>query len=257
MALNPTGRVVLTARDRQIIDTTIRLGTATSAALQALHAPGIRADTFRDRLRALASSGYLKQTPHIGPAGCIRLYTAGRAALVPGQPRPWQPPLAQLEHTLAITDTLLALLHPALAPDLLVTGWQGEAELRAWEQPGHPRPDLRIHWQLSHTDTATEGRRPDDESRCGWLEVEVDRGTEARGAWRRKLARYLTYLPTAQMLTVTTSDTRARHIAELGHATGTRMLALHFAALAAGGDPVVYDAAHRRRHPLTAALRAN
>jgi hypothetical protein len=239
----------LSTRDQQIVDTVARLGAAPTATLQALHSPHTTHSNMSRRLRQLCDHRLLRLSRHGGPVRNIWLYTIGPAALTPGQPRPWHPPLAQLQHTVAIGDALVALLRPTAAPGLLVTEWQGEAELRAWEQPGHPRPDLRVRWVANADADSPAGQR-----RGGWLDVEVDRGTEGRGAWRRKLARYLTYTSTAQILTVTTTDVRARSIAETAHAVGMRLLALSEADLLAGGDPLVYDAGVRRRHPLTAAL---
>lgn len=240
-------RVAVTHRDRAIIDTVVRLGATTSTVLRQLHAPDTDPQTVRRRLRRLTRARLLTATGHVSPDAALHLYTVGPAALAPGQDRPWAPSLGQLEHTLAVGDTLLALTNPHLAPGMRMIGWHGEAELRGWAQPGHPRPDLRAHWQAGHTDPAgAQG--------CGWLDVEVDRGTEAGPAWRRKLARYLAHTPDAHVLAVTTTGDRAKNLAEIALGVGVHLLALDSTALAVGEDPVVYDTHGRRRHPLSHAL---
>lgn len=244
----PGRDLAITERDRAIITTVTRLGATTSGVLRHLHAPDTAAPTVRRRLRALTRARLLNASPYLGPGGQLHLYTVGPAALAPGQDRPWAPSLGQLGHTLAVGETLLQLLTPRLAPGIQITGWQGEAELRGWAKPGHPHPDLRAHWQADHTAPGEGGEG------CGWLEVEVDRGTEAGPAWRRKLTRYLTHTPDATVLAVTTSDTRARNIAEIAHGLGVHLLALDAAALATGGDPLVYDTRGRRHRPLSHAL---
>lgn len=279
---------VLAARDRPIVDSTVRLGAVTSATLKALHAPDLHSGSFRKRLRSLQASGHVRQTRHVGPGHVIWLYRAGPAALVPNQPRPWCPSLAQLGHTLAIGDTLIALLRPTVTDGIEVIDWQGEAELRAWERPGYPRPDLLITWRAT---PAAANARPNSAPRpdlsalplsargappgalpgaplaeavtvpttlrhlTGQLSVEVDQGTEAGGAWRRKLARYLTFQPTAQILVVTTSDTRARNIARMARETGSVVLATTHIGIA-HGNTLVYDTVSGRRLPFGRALLA-
>lgn len=239
-------RLVITGRDRAIIDTVVRLGATTSTVLRQLHAPDTDPQTVRRRLRRLTAARLLTSTGHIAPDCALHLYTVGPAALVPGQDRPWAPSTNQLEHTLAVGDTLLHLTSPDLADGIAVIGWEGEAELRGWAQPGHPRPDLRVHWQRHATGNNRDAG--------GWLQVEVDRATEAGAAWRRKLTRYLTHQPNALLLTVTTSDQRARGLARHALGVGVHLLALPTATLAAGRDPLVYDTRGQRRHPLSDAL---
>ncbi|HEV2890456.1 MAG TPA: replication-relaxation family protein [Frankiaceae bacterium] len=147
--------------------------------------------------------------------------------LDPGFRDAWRPSDAQLLHTLAVGDTLAALLRTGRLGSLVVTSWRGEAELRAWHRPGEPIPDLQVEW----TAPGREGR---------WC-VEVDRGTESRNAWRRKLARYV-HVRGLTVLVVTTSDARARNLAILARELGVAALTTDAASLA-GGDPVqVYDA---------------
>ena len=164
----------LTERDRELVRAAWSLGLATHETLRLLVSPQTRANTLRRRLCLLHSNGYLMQTRHVGPGRCIWLYGAGPRALTPGEPRPWRPSLAQLEHTLAVGDVLVALTRPR--PGLTITAWQGEAELRAWAAPGAPYPDARVTWEASG-------------ARGAWL-VEVDRATESHAAWRRKVVRY-------------------------------------------------------------------
>lgn len=240
--------LAVTERDRAMIDTVLRLGTTTSTVLRHLHAPRTDPQTIRRRLRRLTQARLLDATTHVAPRGALHLYTVGRGGLEAGQDRPWTPSVNQLEHTLAVGDTLLQLTSPDLAAGIRITGWEGEAELRGWTRPGHPRPDLRVQWQR-HTGETTG-------SSGGRLDVEVDRATEAGAAWRRKLARYLTYQPDAVVLAVTTSDQRALGLAQHALQVGVRLLAVPMTALATGADPVVYDTRGRRRHPLSHALNA-
>ena len=227
----------LTERDRELVRAAWSLGLATHETLRLLVSPQTRANTLRRRLCVLHRNGYLTQTRHMGPGRCIWLYGAGPRALTPGEPRPWRPSLAQIEHTLAVGDVLVALTRPR--PGLTVTGWQGEAELRAWASPGAPYPDARITWQA---DIATGA----------WL-VEVDRATESRAAWRRKLVRYLAAGEVEPALVVTTTMARARSIAAVAVEVGVDLAATSACAVVADDNPTVFDARARRSMSLTSA----
>lgn len=232
----------LTERDRELVRAAWSLGLATHETLRLLVSPQTRANTLRRRLCLLHRNGYLAQTRHVGPGRCIWLYGAGPRALTPGEPRPWRPSLAQLEHTLAVGDVLVWLTRAR--PGLRVTGWQGEAELRAWAQPGAPYPDARVAWMI-------------DDVRGAW-QVEVDRGTESHAAWRRKLVRYLGAGDRPEpVLAVTTSSSRATSLARLAAEVGVRLLATTVSSVRTDADPVVFDAFARRMTFLTIASRGS
>lgn len=226
--------IALTDRDRALIRAAWSLGLATHETLRLLVSPQTRANTLRRRLGQLHRHGYLTQTRHVGPGGCIWLYGVGARGLTPGEPRPWRPSLAQLEHTLAVGDVLVALT--TARAGLTVTGWQGEAELRSWAAPGAPYPDARMTWEAKGMSGA-------------WL-VEVDRGTESHAAWRRKLVRYLSCAESEPVFVVTTAPRRARAIAQLASELGVDLLA---GVALDDGDPPVFDALSRRRTTLSLA----
>ena len=230
-------RLGLTDRDRHILHACWSLGAATGIALHALISPQVRLATFSRRLRLLSLAGYLTQHPY-GAPGHHWLYTLGRAALAPGQDWPWRPGPNQFTHTVAVAQTIVSLTRTGFAAPVRVTGWQGEGELRAFAAPGSPFPDARIDWQRETTNGA-------------WL-VEVDRGTEASGEWRRKLVRYLTSRTHDPVLTLTTSDRRAVHLAQLALEVGVPMLATTAAEIHTSTDPVVLDTRSRTRGPLSA-----
>lgn len=233
----------LTSRDRAIIHAAWSLGYVTSDVLRTLVSPHIATRTMRRRLSRLHLGGYLVQQRVVGATGHLYLYGAGRRALPEGAPAPWRPGLAQIDHTLAVGDTLLALIRPAFgAGDVQVTGWHGEAEIRAWSAPGAPIPDLRIEWR--------------NDRQAGRWDVEVDRATESRAAWRRKLARYLADPRAQPVLTVTTSADRARGLARIAADVGALVWTTTASAVSAEPDPWVFDAVHRRRTTLVAATRA-
>lgn len=233
--------VALTDRDRGLIRAAWSLGYATHAALRALVSPQTAADTLRRRLRQLHRAGYLTQLRLIGSAGHIWLYGAGRKALITGEPRPWRPSLVQADHTIAVADVLVSMTRPGFAQPLAITGWQGEAELRAWAQPGWPYPDARVTWRIGAL-------------RGAWL-IEVDRATESRAAWRRKLVRYLS-LPTDEtVLAVTTSEPRAARIAAVAADVGVPLLATTQRAVTVGLDPPVFESDGPSPTVLSAATR--
>lgn len=233
-----TTRVSITPRDRLLVHAAWSLGWVTSPTLTQLVSPGTSVKTLTGRLSELAAAGYLRRR-HVpaGPGAHIWLYGAGRnAATIDTAYRDaWRPPDTQLAHTLAVSETIAALVRPGALGQIEVTAWHGEAELRTWQEPGAPLPDLRLRWRLG------------DES--GTFAVEVDRGTEARGAWRRKLVRYLHtrhHVP----LVVTTSDDRARNIARLARELGVPALTTDRHTLEAAAPPQVYDARRGRRRPI-------
>lgn len=227
-----TRGIALTPRDRAIVRTAWSLGYAPAHTLRALTSPETSAGTFRDRLRKLHRAHYLTQTRFIAAAGGLWLYGIGRAALLPKDTAPWRPPLAQIQHTLAVADAVVALQRPGFAAPLTVTSWQGEAELRAWAPPGAPFPDARLTWTSARGDGA-------------WL-VEVDRATESRTAWRCKLGRYLTTAEPYLILALTTSRSRASHLAVLAADMGVPLLAATATAVSSELDPETFDARSRR-----------
>lgn len=231
--------LALTDRDRALVRAAWSLGAATHATLRALVSPQTDGETLRRRMRKLHRAGYLVQTRHVGGAGCLWLYSAGPRAIERGEPRPWRPGAAQIEHTVAIGEVVVALTRPGFAAPAVVTGWEGEAELRAWAGPGDPFPDARVTWALDRTSGA-------------WL-VEADRATESRPAWRRKLARYLAADVRQPILAVTTSERRAAGLAQVAADIGADVLATTNAHVRDFDDPPVFDALRRRRVPLTEA----
>lgn len=233
-----TPRVSLTARDHRLVHAAWSLGWVTSPTLTQLISPGTSVKTLAGRLSELAAAGYLRRR-HVpaGPGAHVWLYGAGRqaSAIDPAYRDAWRPPDAQLAHTLAVSQTVAALMRPGALGRIDVTGWHGEAELRTWHEPGAPLPDLRLQWRLGEASGA-------------WA-VEVDRGTEGRGAWRRKLVRYL-HRPDHTLLVVTTSDERARNIARIARSLGVAALTTDRRALEAAPPLHVYDARQGRRRPV-------
>lgn len=220
------------------------LGYAPASTLQSLLAPEVHQRSFRRYLRRLHLAGYLVQRSVLARTGNLWLYGRGRTGLAVGASRPWRPSLAQLEHTLAVGDALVALTRPGFAPGHTVTGWQGEAEIRAWARPGEPYPDLRVAWHHQGQPGA-------------WL-VEVDRATESRTAWRPKLVRYLNGQLTSHrgghgesILALTTSEARALGLAQLAAEVGVSMIATTMHQLGKTGDPWVYDSVLRTRRQLS------
>lgn len=227
----------LSARDELIVKAAWSLGYAPASTLQALLAPEVHERSFRRYLRRLHLADYLVQRSVLSRTGNLWLYGRGRTGLALGASRPWRPSLAQLEHTLAVGDALVALTRPGFAPGHTITGWQGEAEIRAWAKPGAPYPDLRVDWHRQ----GQRGR---------WL-VEVDRATEARNAWRHKLDRYaIAHLTSAigphdSILVLTTTEPRARGLAVLAAEVGVAMLVTTVQQVQTRDDPRVYDTARR------------
>lgn len=239
---SPSKSTLLSTRDEQIVHAAWSLGYAPASTLHALLAPEVHQRSFRRYLRRLHVAGYLAQRSVLARTGTLWLYGRGRAGLAVGASRPWRPSLSQLEHTLAVGDALVALTRAEFAPEHIVTGWQGEAEIRAWAKPGAPYPDLRVAWQRHGQPGA-------------WL-VEVDRATESRGAWRPKLARYVDAQlrhrgPAESILALTTSEARALGLAQLAAEVGVRMIATTVLQVVNSDDPWVYDSALKRRRPLS------
>ena len=229
--------LALQPRDEKLIHAAWSLGYAPAATLRALVSPDVAPGTLRDRLRRLCQNGFLTQQRFVSPAGGLWLYGIGRAALQVGQPNPWRPSLAQISHTLAVGDAVVALTRPGFAAPLEVTGWRGEAELREWATPGAPFPDAEIQWRLSGSD--------------GRWHVEVDRATESRAAWRRKLVRYLTADSGGAVLALTTSEPRARSLAHVAADLGVHALVTTLDEARANADPWVLDSRRRRRRPIS------
>lgn len=228
--------LALTDRDRALMHVAWSLGAATAPTLQALVGSTTHPDTFRRRLRRLHREGYLTQTRHVGPAGCVWLYSLGPRGRAPDGARPWRPSIAQIEHTIAVGDALVALTRPGFASPVEVVGWQGEAELRGWAEHGEPFPDACVTWRRG-------------EIRGAWL-VEVDRATESHAAWRRKLVRYLAHQP-GTVLALTTTSARAKRIARAASDLGVDLISTKLRAVLADNDPVVYDAARRLARSLS------
>jgi hypothetical protein len=217
-------------RDLQIIRATWSLGWATSHALTMLVSPTTSVKTFAGRLTELCAAGYLRKRRVVnGPKGHVWLYGLGRRALTidPSYGGAWRPSDTQILHTIAVVETLVALHVPGKLGKLRCGTWQGEAELRAWHEPGTAVPDLLLRW----SGPSSEGT---------WA-VEVDRGTEARGAWRRKLVRYFGTPPGA-LLVVTTSPQRARNLALLARELGVPALTTDRESLLTDSVLQVYDA---------------
>jgi hypothetical protein len=233
----PRRPVALTDRDRQILHAAWSLGYAPASTLHALISPTVAPGTFRHRLRRLHQNSFLVQQRFIAPASGLWLYGLGRASLHPGDKNPWRPGLTQLAHTLDVGAAVVALTRPGFAAPRVVTGWRGEAEIRGWAPPGAPYPDAAITW--THGGTAGS-----------WL-VELDRATEARAAWRRKLVRYLTTPPPGLVLVLTTSEVRASNLAREAAEVGVPLLATTLRACQQTLDPVVLDTRTKRRVPLS------
>lgn len=231
--------IAITERDRALIRAAWSLGAATHATLRDLVSPDTQADTLRRRLRHLHRERYLTQTRHVGPAGCIWLYGAGARTRRSGGARSWRPGVAQLEHTLAVGEAVVALTRVGFAAPVEVTGWQGESELRSWAVLGEPFPDARVTWRVGEVESA-------------WL-VELDRGTESRAAWRRKLVRYLMADLREPVLALTTSFQRANALAVVAADVGVDVLATTLEAVRRSDDPEVIDATGARRYRLSAA----
>lgn len=235
--------VALTERDHALIHAAWSLGLATSETLRSLVSPHTSAGTLRDRIRVLHREHYLTQVRYIAPKGALWLYGAGPKTRRPHERPGWKPSLAQIEHTLAVGDAIVALTRPGFASPIVVTGWQGESEIRAWAEPGHPYPDAHITWHL-------------DGTRGGWL-VEVDRSTESRAAWRRKLARYLALPSMDPILVLTRTRQRAANIAALASDVGVPLLTTSQLAATTTLDPPVFDATGRRIASLSAVCAAS
>ncbi|MDX6287681.1 MAG: hypothetical protein QOG53_3166 [Frankiales bacterium] len=232
----------LTPRDQAVIHAAWSLGLATAATLRALVAPTAAPSTFRIRLHTLHRARYLDQVHLPGNRGHLWLYGAARRGLPESASRSWRPGLAQLGHTLAVADVLVATTRDGFASPAVLTGWQGEAELRAWAPPGAPYPDARVMWR--------------HDNRIGaWL-IELDRATETRPAWRRKLVRYLTIHTADQLLVITTSWQRAANLAALAADTGVPALLTTTTELNVSNDPAVLDTMARARVHISQTLRS-
>jgi hypothetical protein len=232
-----SGRLALTDRDRRILRACWSLGAAPAPVLHTLISPDVAAGTFRDRLRRLHQHGYLHQQGYAAPHGGLWLYSIGRNGLTPGEPRPWRPGLTQVQHTLDVASAIVALTRLGFGAPLEVQGWQGEAEIRAWASPGAPFPDALVRWRRDHSE--------------GTWQVEVDRATETRKAWRRKLVRYLTDQTGDPILALTTTEARAVALARVAADVGVPLLATTLHACQISLDPVVLDTRARRRLPLS------
>lgn len=238
LTVGPTAGLRLTTRDEQLLHASWSLGAATADVLRRLVSPTTSTQTLRSRLRRLRQAGYLTHTTYVTSVGGLCLYQPGPASRVPDDSASWQPSLAQLQHTLLVGDVLAALVcHARSATQGLAVDWQGEGELRAWATSAdQPFPDAAVSG---------------DGGQWRW-QVEVDRATQTRSAWRRKLLRYLRHQqPNEVVLAVTTSRARASHLAQLALDVGVPMLATTSRDVM-GGDslPDVLDTRLRRQRPL-------
>lgn len=238
-----THGIALTPRDRRLIQAAWSLGYAPATTLQAIVSPHVAKGTLRDRLRRLHQNHYLVQHRFVGPVGGLWLYGIGPAALTPDQKDHWRPSLAQISHTLAVGEAVVDLQRAGFAAPLQITGWKGEAELRAWAEPGAPYPDAEITWRHANVD--------------GRWHVEVDRATESRAVWRRKLVRYLTFGSEGPVLVLTTSGARARNLALVAAELGVWVLATTSDVVKVQLDPWVLDSRARQRRPLSATAGAD
>ena len=237
--MTPTRNLALTDRDREVLHAVWSLGCATSGTLRTLVSPSTSPDTFTRRLKRLRQHGHLVVQRYVAPDGGLWLYSLGPAGRAPGEPAPWRPGLAQVEHTLAVCAAVCALTRPGFVHPVIITGWRGEAELRAWAEPGAPFPDAAIAWRTGQL--------------TGVWWVEVDRATESRAAWRRKLVRYLTSSSDGTVLALTTSRARAVHLAAVAVETGIPLLSTTLASVIDEPDHLVFDTRTRQRLPLSAA----
>jgi Replication-relaxation len=237
-----TAAVRLTSRDRAVIRACWSLGAATAGVLQALTSPQTSVNTLRARLRQLRQAGQLGLVRYVAPERGLFLYVVGPEALEPGSPRPWRPSLSQVQHTIDVGSAVVALTRPGFA-GLTSTTWIGEAELRGWAQPGAPFPDAIVRW------TAPDAQ--------GTWNVEVDRATETRAFWRRKLVRYLGQGDhDSVVLALTTSRQRALHLAQVSADVGVPLVAATLRAVTTSLDPEVLDTRTRRRVLLSQTLHS-
>jgi hypothetical protein len=245
VTVRPTPDFHPSAGDRVVLGVVWSLGWVTPGAIAGLAAPDRSQATVTKRLFRLRQEGLLRaQFLPQGPRHHrILLALTARAGRVdPGLADGWRPPPAAAWHSVDVGLALLAAARASLCPGVRVAGWQGEAELRAWAAPGEPYPDARVGWVSG----PHRGR--------WWLEV--DRGTEGRAAWRRKLARYQAVPDGDAVVALTTGEVRARHLAELAVDAGVPLLSCTLDAWVRGGDPAVYAAPQRRRVPLSEATVA-
>lgn len=238
--------VVPAGRDLELVRAVWSLGWSTAATVAGLVCPGTQPRTLRRRLGQLVVAGYLWQTRIcLGRGGHLWIYETGPRAgrIADGYRDPWKPPIVQLEHTLAVGDTLRELCRPGRFTCLGVVGWQGEAEIRSWAKVGQPYSDAAVQWR-----SATMNG--------GWW-IELDRGTETSKTWRNKLLRYaLAHLdgPGHAVLVVTTSDARAHNLARAGRDIGVHVLATTTRDLTDRDDPQVLDSRRDFRLMLSTAL---
>lgn len=220
------------ATDRSLVRAAWSLGLAPGRVVTALGAPGLSAAAATVRLRRLLAAGSLTRVRVSGGRGALFLYGAAPAARPPGT-RAWRPSPAQLDHTLDVGAALVALV--AAHDGLVATGWEGEAEVRAWAVPGAPFPDAVVHLLDTRAPSPVE---------LAW-DVEVDRATESRAAWRAKLARYAARPPETDRLVVvvTTGRRRAAGIAETAAGAGVRLVVTTLAAVLAGPSAACVDSA--------------
>lgn len=238
--------LVPAGRDVELVRAVWSLGWSTAPSIAGLVCPGTQPRTLRRRLGQLVAAGYLRQTRIcLGRGGHLWIYETGPRAgrIADGYRDPWKPSIVQLEHTLAVGDTLRELCRPGRFTGLGVVGWQGEAEIRSWTKVGQPYSDASVQWRSA----TTSG---------GWW-IELDRGTETSKTWRSKLLRYLLAnldSPGHAVLAVTTSDARALNLAKAGRETGVHILATTSRGLSEVDDPRVLDSHRDIRPKLSAAL---
>lgn|GEM_PF-6106378 len=230
--------------DRALVRAAWSLGLAPARVLARLGAPQVGERAACERLRRLVRAGSLQRVRVSGGRGSLFLY--GVAAARPPGARAWRPSSAQLDHTLDVGECLVALVaeHDGWVP----TGWEGEAEVRAWAGPGSPYPDGLVRVRDARGDGAE----------VAWW-VEVDRATESRAAWRAKLARYLAQPSTTTdlsvVLVVTTGRRRAGGVASVAREMGADLLVTTLAAVRTSTNPLVLPALGEAVVPLAEATR--
>jgi hypothetical protein len=234
--------VQLQSRDTEVVRAAWSLGLATADTLRALVAPSVPVSTFRYRLSKLHRAGYLEQVRYPGNRGHLWLYAATNRGVGARQVRGWRPGIAQLRHALTVADLLVAAHRPGFARPVWVCGWAGEAELRAWTRPRALVPSARIAWQCG-------------QARGAWL-LEVDRVTDARAGWERRLVRYLRRYfedrDDERLLLLTGAGwRRAVVLADLALAVGVPALVTTVPQFTVALDPDVLDTKTRTRRPLS------
>ena len=198
----------LTARDEAVLRALVRLRVARTRDLVELLFHGVRPDTASRRLRRLFDTGNLdvrtgdRSQPNLytlGPEGKAWARRCGHS--VPRVPR------GDLKHHLALVQAwcgMAGFCHRA-----------GAVRLRALR----PEWDLRREYGAGHSGVVPDALvELSANGRLLRFALELDRGSERHGEWRRKLARYEAFLdvPTGTELgLVVLADGGERRLAAL------------------------------------------